>query len=304
MRLVCPNCDAQYEVDDAAIPDAGRDVQCSNCGHAWFQRHPTAEAEQEIEDEIFLSDDEVAPGPHPQPAAPPPVEPAPAVAAAPPAPATDEYDEEPELPAPPPPAEEVQPPKRALDESLMAVLREEAEREQAVRAAEAPPDARPTVEQAAPAVAPAPVAPPPVPPSVLAARERFADLSVDRDVEDEEEVVIRPASRRELLPDIEEINSTLRATSEPRGMEEEPPLPPVVVADSRPGFRSGFLLMLLVAAGLWLAYVMAPRISTQIPASASAMDAYVAVVDKARISVDAALQSASQSLRSLSGQDG
>src|SRR5690606_18399238 len=38
MRLICPSCGAQYEVDESVIPDGGRDVQCSNCGHAWFQR--------------------------------------------------------------------------------------------------------------------------------------------------------------------------------------------------------------------------------------------------------------------------
>ncbi len=37
MRLVCPNCSAQYEVDGSMIPDDGRDVQCSNCGHTWFE---------------------------------------------------------------------------------------------------------------------------------------------------------------------------------------------------------------------------------------------------------------------------
>lgn len=37
MRLVCPNCGAQYEVDDRVIPDSGRDVQCSSCGHGWYQ---------------------------------------------------------------------------------------------------------------------------------------------------------------------------------------------------------------------------------------------------------------------------
>jgi len=37
MRLVCPNCAAQYDVDDRVIPEGGRDVQCSNCGHSWFQ---------------------------------------------------------------------------------------------------------------------------------------------------------------------------------------------------------------------------------------------------------------------------
>jgi predicted Zn finger-like uncharacterized protein len=37
MRLVCPNCVAQYEVADGTIPDSGRDVQCANCNHIWFQ---------------------------------------------------------------------------------------------------------------------------------------------------------------------------------------------------------------------------------------------------------------------------
>lgn len=37
MRLICPNCVAQYEVDEDVIPPEGRDVQCANCGHNWFQ---------------------------------------------------------------------------------------------------------------------------------------------------------------------------------------------------------------------------------------------------------------------------
>jgi predicted Zn finger-like uncharacterized protein len=47
MRLVCPNCEAKYEVPEDAIPETGRDVQCANCGHAWYQmraRAATAEA--------------------------------------------------------------------------------------------------------------------------------------------------------------------------------------------------------------------------------------------------------------------
>ena len=42
MRLVCPNCEAKYEVPEDAIPETGRDVQCANCGHAWFQMRPRA----------------------------------------------------------------------------------------------------------------------------------------------------------------------------------------------------------------------------------------------------------------------
>lgn len=43
MRLICPNCNAQYEVGDGVIPPEGRDVQCSNCGHTWFKTSETAD---------------------------------------------------------------------------------------------------------------------------------------------------------------------------------------------------------------------------------------------------------------------
>ncbi len=41
MRLTCPECDARYEIPDDAIPEGGRDVECSACGHAW--RHGGAD---------------------------------------------------------------------------------------------------------------------------------------------------------------------------------------------------------------------------------------------------------------------
>lgn len=37
MRLICPNCSAQYDVAEGAIPENGRDVQCANCSHIWYQ---------------------------------------------------------------------------------------------------------------------------------------------------------------------------------------------------------------------------------------------------------------------------
>jgi len=53
MRLVCPNCDTQYEVDASMIPPSGRDVQCSNCGWTWFQDAQQREApiEAQVVDE-------------------------------------------------------------------------------------------------------------------------------------------------------------------------------------------------------------------------------------------------------------
>ncbi|WP_165351959.1 zinc-ribbon domain-containing protein [Salipiger sp. IMCC34102] len=45
IRLICPNCGATYEIEASAIPDTGRDVQCSNCAHIWFEEptRPLAE---------------------------------------------------------------------------------------------------------------------------------------------------------------------------------------------------------------------------------------------------------------------
>ena len=125
MRLVCPNCDAEYEVDASAIPDTGRDVQCSNCGHAWFQLSARMEEELASEEALFE---------------PPPVIAAPAVPAFAEAAAVadtdyDGDDDATESPAPVTAA----PVPRALDESVLAVLREEAERESTARRSEAPP---------------------------------------------------------------------------------------------------------------------------------------------------------------------
>ena len=39
MQIICPNCEAKYQVNDKAIPEDGRDVQCTNCGEIWFQEH-------------------------------------------------------------------------------------------------------------------------------------------------------------------------------------------------------------------------------------------------------------------------
>ena len=42
MRLICPNCSTQYDVDASAIPAGGREVQCGICDTVWFQPDATA----------------------------------------------------------------------------------------------------------------------------------------------------------------------------------------------------------------------------------------------------------------------
>ena len=47
MRLICSKCAARYEVPEKNVPSSGREVQCSACGHAWFQTHPSSKKLQE-----------------------------------------------------------------------------------------------------------------------------------------------------------------------------------------------------------------------------------------------------------------
>jgi predicted Zn finger-like uncharacterized protein len=290
MRLTCRNCDAQYEVDDAAIPPKGRDVQCSGCGHAWFQMRVDAvpQLRPEVSAPVDPAGPDLAAAMWSDPGVHRKDDPA----------RTEPLADEGPPPVLPEAQEDAALRRRGLDDTVLEVLREEAAREAAVRRAEAPP---PIEVQTDLGLAPPP---PPLPPSVLAARQSFADFLVSPDeLTLEEDTQARPASRRELFPDIEEINSTLRASSEPRDDESEAGTETYVGADRR-GFRTGFLMIILIAVLLSLLYAMAPRIVAAVPASESAMQAYVDGVDWARLGVDAALQSAIRSLRSLSGLDG
>ena len=261
MRLVCPNCDAEYEVDAAAIPDAGRDVQCSNCGHAWFQMSPRVEEELAAEEALFD--------------APPAQIPAPVV--------TDFADDENDMPAPMPAA-----PPRALDESVLAVLREEAERETAARRVETPP----ALEMQGDLGLAAAVA------ATVAAAVPDADPVAQRVARMKGETpVAKPQSRREMLPEIDEINTTLRASSERRTGEAG------AVQDSLPGtggrsaFRSGFVLMMLLAVLIVALYVMAPKLAQQIPGLEGALNGYVAMIDAARVFLDNLLKGAAAMIR-------
>ena len=288
MRLVCPNCDAEYEVDAAAIPDGGRDVQCSNCGHAWFQLPPEVEAELAAEEALFdappsLEALSTAPGLAADLSAPELAEQAPPDHAAAPRAAVSPDPGQ----APPPQPE---PALRSIDESVLAVLREEAEREVKARQVEAPVAPAPVMETQSELGLEAPVS------GMAAVARRLARLK------GEPEAVVKPQTRRDMLPEIEEINSTLRASSEKRAGAS------AAIAETldaehaqKSGFRSGFALMLILAVALLAAYVMAPKLAQQFPAAAGALQAYVAVVDAARLSLDGLLKSAMGFLKGLAG---
>lgn len=284
MRLICPNCGAQYEVPDEVIPLGGRDVQCSNCGDTWFQHHPSHAPDASGDDDLGpqLRDEDLPP---PAPAAEGPEsgdDPLP----------DDLYDEDDEYdddmldeelsePEPAP----ARPARRGIDPGVADILRQEAERERQVRAApggiEMQPDlgltepdlsedertrqARARMERlrgtSGPSEPPAPVVP-------------DAHASID------------PSSRRNLLPDIEEINSSLTSTDDRADLGHMPMPEDIEVPVGRGGFRSGFRLAIITFGLAALVYALAPRLAASIPAAEAPLSQYVNAVNMARVWLD------------------
>ncbi len=43
MQLVCPNCDAHYDISPSALGPKGKEVRCAKCAHEWFATNDTQE---------------------------------------------------------------------------------------------------------------------------------------------------------------------------------------------------------------------------------------------------------------------
>jgi len=278
MRLICPNCDAQYEVDASVIPEEGRDVQCSNCGHMWFQLPVGAEPA----DVPATTPDAGLDLPEGPETAPPPVPPAAETL-----PAEEPLEEpvkwasigetHPARPEPPGSAESARdrmlpkPPAdrspRTLDPEVANILRGEAARERQAR----------EQDVTAETFADQPDLGLDVPARRSASRMSMAPPAAPA-------AQAATATRQERLPDIEQINSTLSAATD---RTAHPELPPVdEAAERRSGFRRGFGVVLLLAALVAMLYVFAPRIAALHPALEPPMTSYVAAIDKARLWVN------------------
>lgn len=254
MRLICPNCGAQYEVPDEVIPQEGRDVQCSSCSNTWFQTHP--DQDRALADEIDA--------PSVEPIGSPPAQ---------------ETDPAPEPSAPQPPSTPAK--QRSLDPNIADVLREEAKLEAAARAAEqrAPLESQPDLGLQDP------------PEDEVArrareARERMAKMRGEPLPVPGASGAGQAASRSDLLPDIEEINSTLRASGERRRPAEAKDsdlkgTTPKLRRKGR-GFRAGFYGTLLIGAIAVAAYVYSPRLTQWVPAATPVLSEYTAQVETAR----------------------
>jgi hypothetical protein len=95
-------------------------------------------------------------------------------------------------------------------------------------------------------------------------------------------------SARDLFPDIDEINSTLRDTGDRSGAEAD--ASDIDTLDTLPrrrrGTRIGFLLAMAIAAGATALYVNAERVGSAVPVLAPAMSGYVTAVNGARFWLD------------------
>lgn len=336
MRITCPNCGAQYEVDDALIPESGRDVQCSNCGRGWFQtRHedeapgaPPAPVSAEAVDEVRPEPDFDAEAPDEEPPVTAntfgeiePEAPVAHEAEETDGPADQEPDEEAstaevaefeteETWTPPP--EDTEEPEGTDNEAPVEAVEEEPPlaNEPELPAEDAPKDTATEETEAAPGdeepeeedEAPAPMAPRQTDEAVLAVlreeaereiaarrHEQGGSLETQPDLGLEETpdhgavgpaaaaagaAAIASGTRRDLLPDIDEINSTLRSDADreagPAAEDEG-----AVVRERRRGFRLGFGLVILIVAALIGTYVMSEQIVDAVPSLEPYVISYV-----------------------------
>jgi len=269
MRLICPNCSAQYEVPADVIPAEGRDVQCSNCQETWFQTHPDTEPQtdvaQTLKEHFAQTEPETA------------TETQQSVTVPDPDPIDDEFEraldqeldtiaeDDPEIA--PAPAITHERSKREIDPSVADILREEAQREREQRAAETfEHQDEFALDTDEPTSDPQPKKSGYIDPKLDDLDEMYKDTASDA-----------PASRRDLLPDIEEINSTLRRDKKSAG-KEEPETQAQKNASGRRGFRAAIILLLLAVA----VYAYADLITSNVPQLAPYLDAYVAQIDQWR----------------------
>ncbi|MDD9922838.1 MAG: zinc-ribbon domain-containing protein [Boseongicola sp.] len=360
MRLICPNCSAQYEVDGSLIPEEGRDVQCSNCGNTWFELpEATAEIAAPVAPDLGVEDDpapvevsedadegddwqnrfadvdeptferESEPArseeeenwdwPDENSSKAGAAEPEPEVAVAESdasepeiaekesfasrsdedsqsdeaefepepedIPETDEpQEDEPEEEFDETPVVAARPVRRPVDVAAMDLLKEEAQREIDQRRKDNPSTIETqsefNLEDHRDRNTPS-----------RALRARMARMKSEDDapIEETKQEDYR-APRRDLLPDIEEINSSLKPGSSPEAAPT-----PEAEARNRRGFRVGFLSVVVIAAIMVLAYAYAPNIAAAVPAAEGPLLAYIDIANSARDVLDGFLASTSPS---------
>jgi predicted Zn finger-like uncharacterized protein len=271
MRLICPKCNAQYNVADNAIPQGGRDVQCSSCGNTWVQTDKPKVLSREVS--RILST------------------PIPSVVK------TQSRDVSGyDMPqsgrgqAEGPMHEPVGdgPRHRQVDPNVANILREEAARAHGVSDYSAG-TAAPKRENKSEDIA--------------ETRKRIAQFTAGSD-----DVIAGNSGARSAtgttdpraVPDINEINAALRARfdeSEQGGLTELEKHE----AMRRRGFRRGFFVVLILIGLILLPYVFADDITQNMPQLRGYMATYVAIIDQLRLSLNSIVDAVTAGIANLTG---
>ena len=261
MRLICPNCNAQYNVADDAIPQGGRDVQCSSCEKTWFQTRKSRILSREVSRIVSTP-------------APPAAKSTSRDASAHDTPqgansTKDGPEHEPVTD---------KPRHRQIDPSVANILRKEAARSHGVTDYSAGGTSK--RRETSPEV-------------VAETRKRIAQFT---EVEGS-----APASASQggtsmsgsgakpdprSVPEINEINAALRGRAEAKDGSGLTELDKHNAA-RRQGFRRGFLIVLILMGAIVLPYVYAEQIVAQMPELSGYMATYVAVIEQLRVSLNA-----------------
>ncbi len=264
MRLVCPKCAARYEIAEDAIPEKGRDVQCASCGITWFQHRFGAH----LIDEDKSDADEPDPFDN-----------------------RDEFHETSDEEEDSEPVERLlrRPKSRPTDPSVLDILRSEAEREAKARNSEGSGSVE--AYSSEPEVAPEEVEfelePEEEPPLALSLAERAhaarSRMNVGRASNAREEQPAAPKRHRPKpeLPDVDELNSSLRSANNKERIREEE-LYTEAGKPVRPTRRIGFYLAILIALVLVAVYALEPQISIAVPEAEPYLKSYVASTHKLR----------------------
>jgi hypothetical protein len=262
----------------------------------WFQSGPT-QAGLETAEDLNLSGSDTSPAPRPKPKK----EVVDRIPSPPPPPASDEYDDEADETSIPAAALAQQRRRPQLDANAMSVIEEEVSRERQARKADA--DNIETqidlgIDDVEDRVGAA---------RARMSKNRSSDVEFeeieDVDLPEEDVIPPEPAAKRELLPDIEEINSTLADSPEHDDLDEHMEMMPQRHPKTlnRRGFRLGFGLMLMVAAALVGLYVYAPTIAQKLPAMASSIEGYVSTIENLRGWLDRSAQDLVDQITKLIG---
>lgn len=267
MRVTCPNCLAQYEIDESLLPPEGREVQCSACDHVWFQNPPARKAPSSkpqrsaedigLRDSFVVPDDTTGNDDDPLPDMPDP----------------DDDDDAPTTKA----GARIfgegvpqRPKPRALDPAVTDVLREEARFEAEARAR----DAQPTVETQ-PDLGLLGGGPWPA----------FGDPEAQDLNEMPREATGDPTTSA--LPDIDDVSASLEPLDERRQMNDGDFDLPMTSQDRQRSFLKGFVTPVALGGLVLGLYLAAPLIGAVVPPLAPILQSYIDTVDAGRAAVAA-----------------